>query len=663
MSERQPEPEQSGPEQSGPEQSGPEPEQLWWEPGRRRPWSERRPEPGRQSGRQSGRRSGRRRLLLVVGGAAGAVLGLGGAVAWLGWTGQQARAELLAARAALPAVQAAVLAGDGRAAGDLATVRAHARRADDLTHDPVWALAGAIPFAGSPVATTRGLTRAVDDLAGVSLASLASAADTVHPARLIDGTGRLDVAGLAAAVPALDRAATSLRTERDAVASLDPSWLGPVADARTQLLEELGSLTGTSRDAASAARMLPPMLGLNGPRRYFVAFQNPAEARGTGGLLDAFAIVVADRGAVHVERMGANTQLPVFTGDVTDVDPAFAQRYASVGATSAWLEANVSPHFPDAARTWEAMWRKATGQQLDGAVALDPHALAGVLRATGPVTAPVVGSVDAARIESLVLRDQYDLPQATDRRKSLMLGVGSAAIDRLLSGHAAPRTLLTELREAAGTGHVLVHSRVAQEQVRLVGAGVAGAVDGGGGPFAQAVVVNAAGNKLDDWLTSSLRYAVTACAADRRTVDVSVTLHNDAPPRGLPVYMTVRSDRPPYRTVPGQNRTELQVLATRGAVLRGATLDGADLLTSGADGALPASLAVDRARGFLNPAPVSGRPSWWLDLETLPGASHTVVLHLQEPPGVTAAPLLPLQPLVRTPVATADVRACGAPAS
>ena len=605
---------------------------------------------------------GRRRPRLW--GGAGAALGVLAAAGWLAWTGQQARAELLTARASLPAVQAAVLSGDGTAARRLEQLRQHAANADDDTHDLLWSFAGSLPLVGSPFATTSGLTRAVHVLAGQSLPALVSAADTLHPAKLLSGSGRLDVAGLAAATPALTRAAASLREQRDGVAQLDPSWFGPVATAQSQLLAQLVELTATSRDAASAAQLLPSMLGLDSPRRYFVAFQNPAEARGTGGLLDAFAIVLADKGAVRIERMGANTQLPPFSGEITDVDAAFAKRYAAVGGTSAWLEANVSPNFPDVGRAWEAMWFKATGQKLDGAVALDPRALSAVLAATGPVTAPVVGTVDAARIEPLVLRDQYTLPQFVaqpTQRKSLMLGVGSATVNRLLGGGVSPTALLPSLRAVADAGHVLVHSRVPEEQARLVAAGISGAVDSGDRPFAQAVLVNAAGNKLDNWLDSSLRYAVTSCTPARRTVDVSVTVRNEAPRSGLPVYMTVRSDRPPYETVVGQNRSELEVLVTRGATLLGATLDGATLLPSSADGELPQTIDADAAAGFLSRADVGGRPSYWLDLETRPGATHTLVLKLAEPPS-SLPPLLPRQNLVRSPSVTADAGSCGASA-
>lgn len=599
--------------------------------------------------------AGRRRLVLW-GGAGALVVVVLAAGAWLAWTAGRARSELLAARAALPAVRDAVMSGDGSGARRLEGVRRHAAAADDLTHDLVWAVVAALPALGSPAATTQGMTAAVHRLADDGMPPLVRAADTVHPAQLLSG-GRLDVVGLQRATPALDAAASALEAERSAVAELEPSWLGPVAAAHGELLTELESLSDASRAASQAARLVPPMLGTDGPRRYFVAFQNPAEARASGGLLDAFAVVVANAGRVRVERIGANTQLPALTGPVTDVDPDFAARYADLGATSTWLQANVSPHFPDVARAWEAMWQQSTGQRVDGVVAITPRALAAVLAATGPVTAPVVGSVDSRRVERLVLHEQYALPELGSQRKSLMLGVGSATIDALLAGRVAPSRLLPGLRSAAGAGDVLLHSRDAGEQAQLATLGLAGEVDDTSGPFAQAVVLNAAGSKLDSWLKTSLDYTVTSCSSAGRTVEVRVALRNDAPRSGLPAYVTVRSDYPNYPTVSGQNRSELEVLVTRGAKLRGATLDDAPMVVAPADGKLPAAVPDGASTTFLQAATVRGRPSYWLDLELVPGRSRTLVLTLEEPPS-SADPLLPRQTMVSPPLVRAYSRPC-----
>jgi hypothetical protein len=590
-------------------------------------------------------------------GSAGLLLAGFGVAGWLGWTAQQARAELFAARDELPAIRTAVMTGDGSAAVRLQRVRRHADAADDLTHDPVWSLVAGVPFLGAPAATTSGMARAVRGIADTGMPALVEAADVVHPARLLSGGGRLDVEGLAAAVPALDRAAASLTSQQGAVDRLAPSWFAPVAGARASLRDELVLLAGTSRDAASAAKLVPPMLGLDGPRRYFVAFQNPAESRGTGGLLDAFAIVRADRGKVSIERMGANTQLPPMSGEVAGPSQEYVDRYAAVGGTREWLQANVSPQFPDVATVWEEMWRHSTGQQLDGAVALDPRALSAVLQATGPVTAPTVGTVDAKRIESLVLHDQYLLPRLAAERKPLMLGVGSAAIDALLTGRAKPTVLLPRLQDVARQGHLLIQSRIPAEQKQLVAAGIGGAVEDTARPFAEAVVVNIGGNKLDSWLATSLGYRVEQCQPTKRTVAVTMTLHNGAPRSGLPPYVTVRSDQPAFPVVPGQNRVELDLLVTRGAQLVNGTLDGAPLLPEPPEGQLPDTLPGASADTFVSTGQTGGRPAYWLDLEVQPGVTRTVVLRFTEPPS-TESPLLPVQPLVIPPTVKAELGSC-----
>jgi hypothetical protein len=218
--------------------------------------------------------------------------------------------------------------------------------------------------------------------------------------------------------------------------------------------------------------------------------------------------------------------------------------------------------------------------------------------------------------------------------------------------------LLPGLQDAARTGHLVIHSRDDAEQQQLVRSGIAGAVDQRPGPFAQAVLVNAAGGKLDSWLSSSLDYTVLRCTPSARSVRLTVTLRNDAPTGGLPDYVTVRSDRPLYPTVTGQNRTELQLLVTQGAVVTSATLDGEPLPPAPAAEELPTSLPDDAADAFLQTGGVAGRPGYWLDLELRPaGGTRTVVLELTEPVSA-AAPRTPVQSLVHSTRVTTTSTAC-----
>ena len=57
-------------------------------------------------------------------------------------------------------------------------------------------------------------------------------------------------------------------------------------------------------DYQALIKALPYLAGVEKPQRYLVSFQNTAEARGTGGILGAFAILKIDKGKLTVEQIG-----------------------------------------------------------------------------------------------------------------------------------------------------------------------------------------------------------------------------------------------------------------------------------------------------------------------------------------------------------------------
>jgi hypothetical protein len=583
------------------------------------------------------------------------------AVVWLVATALHARGELTAARAAVPGAVAEVKAGGGAGAPSVVELADRARNAYDDTHNVVWAAAAALPGVGGPLTTVRGLTEATHQVASGALLPMAVALQEVHPADLLRN-GTVDVDAVRRADAPLTAAAVVLDQQRLALDRLDDSWLPQVAAARRQLRDALDPLADTAVGAATAVHLIPPMLGADEPRRYFVGFQNPAEARGTGGLLGAFALVRADRGKLTIERMGSDNQLPPFSVTPAGLSPSYLAQYGAQGAASMWLNSNLSPHFPEVAAAWGGMWTAATGQPVDGAIALDPKALAAILRSTGPVSAPGVGTVAAGTVEQLVLLGEYQLQSDPTVRKRLMVGVGSATLQALLHGQPNFTALTGELAKVTKGRGVMLYSAVADEQNLLDANGLTGAVDQTGRPFAQAVVVNAGGNKLDTWLHEDLTYSAVRCDASQRVVDISVSLRNDAPRSGLPVYVTVRSDKPPYKTVVGQSRVELQVLTTIGGRLVKASLDGLPVTPAPAPGTLPKTLPDGPADApFLDVGAEGGHPAFGLDLELRPGATRTVVLRVAEAASTPAAlaPLLPLQPLANTPTAHSEMRGCG----
>jgi hypothetical protein len=617
----------------------------------------------------------------IIGGGGGGVLRRSGSIAWrvaagagfailmvcvwLAATAWQARHALQHARSQMPAVLAAVRDGDPAAASAVGSVADEAQTAYDVTHDPVWSVASRIPVLGRPLRTVQGLTEVTQAVSVGALEPIVGAVQSLRPKSLLRD-GVLDVATLRHQAVPLTAAAVVLDQQRIALRGLDGSWVPQVAQARVDLLAQLDPLTDTAVAAASAAELAPPMLGADGPRRWFIGFQNPAEARGTGGLLGAWLVLVADGGRVRLESAGSDSGLPRFTGTPAGLSADFVARYAAVGGTT-WANSNVSPDAPEVAKAWATMWQAGTGEAVDGVVMMDPTSLAAILKATGPVTVPGVGTVDAGNVEQLVLLRQYQLQPDPAKRKAIMVGVGTAAFAKLMTGGAQLPSAVTNLSAAAQAGHVRLFSTVTDEQSLLGEYRLDGAVSTASGPFAQAVVVDAGGDKLSAFLHQGLTYRVVSCTATGREVEVVVRLRNEAPQKGLPAYVTVRSDKPPYRTVLGQSRVELQVLTALNARLTSMSVDGMPVLTPSVDGSLPRTLpdiVPSASVGAGAPTAlfglggtVAGRPAYGVTLELVPGVTRQVQLRISEPASA-AAPMLPLQSMANPPSAMVVGPAC-----
>lgn len=549
----------------------------------------------------------------------------GGRLTWDAW---HARTALGRAEAGLAELRTAAAAGDeGRTASALRRLQQDAATAYRATHGPLWEAAGLVPLLGRTPAAAARVTAATDALAAQVLPGLLQATTPVRAVARGAGS-RVDVGALQRAAPALRVALLRARLVDSELRRGPRSLVLPqVGAARERLLAGVDRLTGDLAALADGARLLPGLLGADGPRRYLLAFQNNAEARGTGGLLGAYAVVVADRGQVRVERLGSDRDLEGLPAPRVALDADYRRLYGP--DLGAWQNANLSPDFPSVAPLWLDMWQRHFGQRLDGAVATDPLALARLLEVTGPVPLPGGGSLTA----STVVQETESAPYARFAgrdvaRKDYLLTGARAVLDRVLSDRSLSRYALAKAFSlAARERAVMVWSARPAEQAWIGRSVASGAVPDVARPFAFAVVNNTAGNKIDYYLDRSVTYALSPCRRGLRRATVTVQLRNDVPVDGsLPAVVTGRLDRPAGGSPRGATSLLVSVYVTRGAALRGATLDGVSV-----------ELFAGRERGH---------PVFVHRLELPPGRQRTLVLRLEEPawPG---APEVLVQSLVR----------------
>ncbi|WP_375499426.1 DUF4012 domain-containing protein [uncultured Jatrophihabitans sp.] len=564
-----------------------------------------------------------------------AIVGLVGlALIWIIVTGLVARSRLESAQYDVRDLKKAAASGDLAKVQQLSSrIADRSASAHNLTSGPAWWVGANLPLVGTPLHTSRVIARQANRIARTAPPLVTSLR------RLTSGHRASSGIDLAAARQALARLAVTGRAVDDAqraVRATPGSWLPLVSTPRNRVSDQLTSLTPALDQAERATGAVLPMLGDKAPQRYFVGFMNEAEARGLGGLPGAYAILTVDRGKVKFSRFGNDSDFRKVRSGI-DLGPEYAARYGQDDPENYFVNSDVSPNFPDAARILAGMWRAKTGQTIDGAVVIDPTALRYLLDVTGPAVLPNGSTVAGNEVVGLTEKDQYS-KYAKDADRNAYLNRISAAVAAKLvkSGGAHPVRFLAALHRGVSERRLALWSADPAIERRLVEAGYAADLRNSDA-FTGFTVVNAAGSKLDFYLRRSMTYRRAQCTPGSTAV-ATMTLTNDAPSSGLPPYVTFRADDRAATAKPGDNRLLVTYYASSGATVTSVQVDGRPVATSS---------GVEQ-----------GLPATTIDLELPVQQSRTVTVTLTEPVPQSSLTVL-RQPLVK-PLTTRISTACDA---
>ena len=424
---------------------------------------------------------------------------------------------------------------------------------------PLPSLGLVVPVLAPNLQAARALVTAGADLAR-SGHDVARASDM---RRLRVKEGRVPVEEIRNLQPTLARAADTVRTASERIEALDRPWLLPFVRRQVDDLGgRLHTALGDVETAADAARLAPAILGADAPRRYFLAVQNNAEARGTGGLIGNFGEVVLEGGAIRVERFGR-------VGELTDggnpdralkAPAEYRSRYGRFGPARWWQNVNMSPDFPTVAAVIADLYPQSGGRPVDGVISIDPPGLAALLELTGPVK--VSGwprPIDADNVVDVTLREAYDA-FAKAQRIDFLGDVAARITESLTKADLGdPSHVARTLGEAVRQRHLMVYLASPEEQHLIDRLGLSGEVPRRRADSLMLVTQNAAANKIDYYLRRQLHYAVTLTpdgATARVAGRLDVTLENAAPSSGLVPYVIGPSSR---RFQPGENFTYLSM--------------------------------------------------------------------------------------------------------
>lgn len=495
---------------------------------------------------------------------------------WVGGQAWQARTHLQAAGELARQLQREVEAGEiQRARQTLAALQQETGAARASTSGPGWRVGRRAGAAGQNLAALTTVAAALDELAHEGMPPLIEAAAVLRPRALAPTGGRIELAPLVRANPAVAAAAQATDRARARVAAIDRRWLVPQLRSALDELDRM--LAQGARDLATVARaaaLLPSMLGADGPRTYLLLFQNPAEVRATGGMPGAFAVVRADRGALRLVRQGsAAADLGAFEEPVLPLDPAVRALYTDrPGRYPA--NVNLTPHFPTAAKLAREMYRVRFGEKVDGVLATDPVALSYLLRATGPVAMPSGPPLTAGNAVRMLLSEAYArFPDKAEQHRYLA-AAAAASFETMITAWGDPRAAVAGLARAAGERRILVWSAHPREQRLIEETVLAGALPAEDGlrPTVGVFLNDAGGAKLSYYLTQQAELRAGDCRSDgRRELLLRVRLGSTAPASGLPPsVLGLARAGDPYTV-----RTNVSIFSPAGGALVDVRTDGA----------------------------------------------------------------------------------------
>jgi hypothetical protein len=523
-------------------------------------------------GRSRGRQSVLRRVVIAV---LAAVCLVSAGTAWVGIRAVNARDHLLHAANLVRQLRAQLEDVDPAAVQTLAELQQSTRAARAETQDPGWRLGGRLPLAGDNLAAVRMVAATLDELARDGLPPLVETAGLIGTGALAPKDGKINLEPVRNAAPhlAVAHAAVTRAADRIATIPLD-GLVAPLRTALADLLAELEGAADTTGVAARSTALLPPMLGVNGPRTYLLLFQNPAELRATGGMPGAYVVIRADRGKIEITDQGtAARDLGTFDEPVLELAESDRLLYGNrLGTYPA--NVNLTPDFPTAGALAREMYRRRTGHLVDGVLATDPIALSYLLGTLGAVPVPGGTDLTAANAVSVLLSKSYARDISSEKQDRYFGAAAKAVFQALVQRPLDPQKLLGVLARAAGERRLLVWSAHPADNELLAGTVLAGVLPASDGaqPTVGVFLNDGSGAKLGYYLTQSADLAVEAgCRADgRRRLKLKVVLGSTAPKSGLSEYVLglgLAGD--PYTV-----RTVVAVYGSTGGAMDSVTLDG-----------------------------------------------------------------------------------------
>jgi hypothetical protein len=385
--------------------------------------------------------------------------------------------------------------------------------------------------------------RSLDDLSGAAATVTSLGHGTLVQAQRLLAAPHATPVERTAVIRRLAGVVSTLNERVDRI-NLGPSdALVPVlAEKRNTFVRDLNQLHAGLVKGSGAADAVADLL--DGNRTYLLLTANNAEMRDGSGMFLQAGTLFTSGGRITLGSFRSTAELASPTPVVT-VTGDLEARWGSQSPGADYRELGLSPQFELNAPVAAALWKKQTGQSVDGVLTIDVAALKGLLAVTGPVSAGGT-TITSANVEQTLFVTQYAGVETTgnEARREELGALGNAVFVALQKPGIPLAKVATALDDAVNGRHILAWSAHPAIEGDWQAAGAGGQL----GPTDLLLgLSNKGANKLDPYqdVAASLSFAPSG---QDTAVTIRATLTNTVTTTsGLPPY-TIGGEpgSPPY---------------------------------------------------------------------------------------------------------------------
>jgi hypothetical protein len=252
--------------------------------------------------------------------------------------------------------------------------------------------------------------------------------------------------------------------------------------------------------------------------------------------------MTADNGKITIADQSASSRsIGEFDQPVTTLSGDEVDLYTDEMAKFP-QDVNFSPDFPTAAKLFTQMYQARGGGQVDGVLAIDPVALSYMLKGAPGIDVGAGLTVTSDNLVRTLLSTAYAKFDGSDQnqRDAFLDGATSKVFSTMMSGEGDPRSIVEGLRKAADERRVLIYSSNPTEQTDIATTALAGTLSTDAAEPSLGIFMNdGTAAKLGYYLHNEVHVTEGDCRTDgRRELKVRVVMKYDAPPTGLPAYVS-----------------------------------------------------------------------------------------------------------------------------